>query len=178
MSAKVHVSAGLRYEYEREPAAQHPNAALDAVFGALRNGRAGSTSVVPEDTNNFGPRVSVAWQPLGTGKGTVHVGYGVYFGRLPGATVRAALIRYSAAEFGDACEDYAYNRDALPAGGESGVWVWVHVSDDTAGGGERDDYGDGVRPQVSSARGAAGKFRDRTWDWPWNYGECFLCDES
>jgi hypothetical protein len=86
-ASKLHVSAGVRYEYEREPVAQHPNAALDAVFGAK-----GATSVFPEDGNNFGPRVGVAWQPLGVGKGTVHVGYGVYFGRLPGATVRAALI--------------------------------------------------------------------------------------
>lgn len=85
--ATLHVSAGLRYEYEREPVAQHPNAALDAVFGAK-----GATSVFPEDKNNFGPRVGVAWEPLGAGKGTVHVGYGVYFGRLPGATVRAALM--------------------------------------------------------------------------------------
>ena len=87
VTAKLHVSAGLRYEYEQEPAAQQPNAALDALFGAK-----GATSVLPEDRNNFGPRLGVAWQPIGLGKGTVHVGYGVYFGRLPGAAVRAALI--------------------------------------------------------------------------------------
>jgi hypothetical protein len=86
-TATLHVSAGVRYEYEREPVAQHPNAALDALFGAK-----GATSVVPEDRNNFGPRLGMAWQPVGAGKGTVRVGYGVYFGRLPGATVRAALI--------------------------------------------------------------------------------------
>lgn len=86
-AATLQVSAGLRYEYEREPVAQHPNAALDTLFGAK-----GTTSVLPEDGNNFGPRVGVAWQPLGVGKGTVRVGYGVYFGRLPGATIRAALI--------------------------------------------------------------------------------------
>ena len=86
-AARLHVSVGVRYEYEREPAAQHPNAVLDAVFGMR-----GATSVFPDDRNNFGPRVGIAWQPLGVGKGTVHVGYGVYFGRLPGGTVRAALI--------------------------------------------------------------------------------------
>ena len=67
--------------------AQHPNAALDGVFG-----RRGATTLFPDDKNNFGPRIGVAWQPLGVGKGTVHIGYGVYFGRLAGATIRAALI--------------------------------------------------------------------------------------
>jgi len=83
----LHLSAGLRYEYEREPAPQYPNPALDALFAAR-----GATTVFPEDRNNFGPRLGIAWQPLGAGKGTLHLGYGVYFGRLPGATVRAALI--------------------------------------------------------------------------------------
>jgi len=91
-TAKLHVSAGLRYEYEREPRTQYPNPALDAIFGAATSGRGGATSVFPEDGNNLGPRVGIAWQPLGAGKGVVHLGYGVYFGRLPGATVRAALI--------------------------------------------------------------------------------------
>ena len=55
------VSAGVRFEYELLPLPQRPNAALDAVFGAK-----GATSVFPEDRNNFGPRVGVAWEPLGT----------------------------------------------------------------------------------------------------------------
>jgi len=80
------VNAGLRYEYELLPFPQQPNAALDAVFGKV-----GATSVFPEDRNNFGPRVGVAWEPLGSGQGVVRVGYGFYFGRLPGATIRSAL---------------------------------------------------------------------------------------
>jgi hypothetical protein len=91
-TATLHLSAGLRYEYEREPVPQYPNASLDTLFGAGTSSRGGATSVFPEDGNNFGPRLGIAWQPLGPGKGTVHLGYGVYFGRLPGATVRAALI--------------------------------------------------------------------------------------
>jgi hypothetical protein len=81
----VHV--GARYEYEFLPLPQQPNAALDEVFGAR-----GATSVYPEDRNNLGPRIGVAWQPFGRGSGVVRVGYGVYYGKLPGATVRAALL--------------------------------------------------------------------------------------
>lgn len=91
-TATLRIGAGLRYEVEQEPAAQQPNAALDAVFGAAGTGRGGTTSVFPQDLNNFGPRLGLAWQPLGMGKGTVYLGYGVYYGRLPGATIRAALV--------------------------------------------------------------------------------------
>jgi hypothetical protein len=87
VSRRLTVHAGMRYELETLPAPQQPNAALDAVFG----GQA-ATSVFPEDRNNFGPRLGVVWQPFGVGRGLVRVGYGVYYGKLPGATVRTALL--------------------------------------------------------------------------------------
>jgi hypothetical protein len=80
------VNLGVRYEYELLPFPQRTNAALDTVFGKV-----GSTSVFPEDRNNFGPRLGVAWKP-GWLRGTVvHAGYGLYYGRLPGLTIRSAL---------------------------------------------------------------------------------------
>jgi len=91
-TAKVKIDVGVRYEYEEEPRPQAPNAALDAIFGAGTKSRGGATSVFPEDRNNLGPRVGIAWQPFGRGRAVVHLGYGVYYGRLPGATVRAALL--------------------------------------------------------------------------------------
>ena len=81
------VHAGVRYEYEQMPLPQVPNAALDALFGGV-----GATSAYPRDRNNFGPRLGMVWQPFGVGRGTVRIGYGVYYGKLPGATVRAALL--------------------------------------------------------------------------------------
>ena len=81
------INAGLRYEYELLPLPQQPNAALDAAFSNV-----GSTSVFPEDRNNFGPRIGLAWEPLGSGRGLIRVGYGLFYGRLPGATIRSALV--------------------------------------------------------------------------------------
>jgi hypothetical protein len=87
VSPRLTVHAGLRYEYEFLPLPQHPSARIDAVFGT-----AGATSVFPEDRNNIGPRLGLEWAPFGIGRGVIRVGYGVYFGKLPGATIRAALL--------------------------------------------------------------------------------------
>jgi hypothetical protein len=84
---RLTLHAGLRYEYEFLPLPKQPNPALDAEFGAI-----GATSVFPEDRNNFGPRVGAEWTPFGPGHGIIRAGYGVYFGKLPGATIRAALL--------------------------------------------------------------------------------------
>jgi hypothetical protein len=78
--------AGLRYDYQFLPLPQTPNPTLDALFGSR-----GATSVFPEDRNNLSPRVSLAWEPFGAGNGIVRAGFGVYFGRVPGGTIRAAL---------------------------------------------------------------------------------------
>ena len=78
--------AGARYDYTLLPLPQRPNGPLDGVFGTR-----GATSVFPEDRNNVGPRASVTWEPLGAGRGTLRAGAGVFYGRVPGATVQAAL---------------------------------------------------------------------------------------
>lgn len=83
---RLTIHVGARYEYQLLPVPVSPNPSLDAVFGSR-----GATSIFPEDRNNLGPRASVAWEPFGAGRGVVRVGYGVFFGQVPGATIRAAL---------------------------------------------------------------------------------------
>ena len=80
------LNLGARYEYTLLPFPQNPNPALDAIFQTR-----GATSIFPEDRNNLAPRVAIAWQPQGPRSGTVRLGYGIFYGRLPGATLRAAL---------------------------------------------------------------------------------------
>jgi hypothetical protein len=92
VSRTVSITAGIRWEYTLLPLPQAPNPALDTALRsvlATDYKRAGSTAAFPEDRNNFGPRLGVSWKaPLGF---TARLGFGAYFGRVPGATVRAAL---------------------------------------------------------------------------------------
>ncbi len=82
----VTLHAGARYEYLHLPTPTAPNAALDQIFGTQA-----ITSTLPEDRNNLGPRFGASWEPFGPGRGVAKLGYGAYFGRLPGATIRSAL---------------------------------------------------------------------------------------
>jgi hypothetical protein len=97
------VTLGLRYDYTLLPMPQASNPLLDADIAALNQPVHGSTGTFPEDRNNVGPRVALAWSPRtiwglparwsqkSGSMMTVHVGYGVFFSHIPGATVRAAL---------------------------------------------------------------------------------------
>lgn len=87
----LRLTFGLRSDYTLLPIPQSPNRRLDAAFATLNGPASGSTAVFPEDRNNFGPRAAIAWSPRGGRLFTARVGYGLFFGRLPGATIRSAL---------------------------------------------------------------------------------------
>ncbi|MGI4829412.1 MAG: TonB-dependent receptor [Janthinobacterium lividum] len=91
------LTVGARYDYLLLPFPQQPNVTLDTTLLGIGGPAMGTTNTFPEDRNNVGPRVSVAWMP-GSGAGgrrrrwlTVQAGYGMFYGRLPGATINAAL---------------------------------------------------------------------------------------
>ncbi len=88
VTPRLRLSAGIRYEYNRLPPPQRPNAALDAVLGAVANGFAASGSM-PSDTNNLAPHAGIVYAP-GT-RTVLRMGYGYRFGRVPGRTIQAAL---------------------------------------------------------------------------------------
>ncbi|MBB6146895.1 hypothetical protein HNQ77_004876 [Silvibacterium bohemicum] len=75
------LSLGVRYEYEDLPDTNK----------ALVNPDIPRTGFLPHDRNNFGPRAGFAWDFLGTGRTILRGGYGIYYGRIPNATVFSAL---------------------------------------------------------------------------------------
>lgn len=76
---KLTVNLGVRYEYQKLPGAQIPNPLV------------AQTNQLPQDKNNFGPRIGFAYDIKGDAKTVVRAGYGIYYGRIPNAQVSNAL---------------------------------------------------------------------------------------
>lgn len=79
----VTVNLGLRYDVQRfaQPDVRNGDAQL-AAAGI-------DTSVLNTDNNNIGPRLGVAWAPVGSNY-VVRAGYGVFYGRTPSIMVGTA----------------------------------------------------------------------------------------
>ncbi|MEO8382060.1 MAG: TonB-dependent receptor [Acidobacteriota bacterium] len=78
------VTAGLRYDLQQiaQPDVRNPDPEL-AAAGI-------DTSVVPEDSNNFGPRLGFAWTPGSDARTVVRGGYGIFYGRTPAIMIGTA----------------------------------------------------------------------------------------
>jgi Carboxypeptidase regulatory-like domain/TonB dependent receptor len=79
----VTFNAGLRYDLQRfaKPQVQNPDPQLTAANI--------DTSFLPTDTNNWGPRLGIAWSPSGKPY-VARGGYGVFYGRTPSIMVGTA----------------------------------------------------------------------------------------
>ena len=79
----VTVNAGLRYDIQKfaKPQVRNPDPQL-AQAGI-------DTSVLHTDSNNWGPRVGIAWSPSGR-RIVARAGYGLFYGRTPSIMVGTA----------------------------------------------------------------------------------------
>jgi len=86
VTPRLTVTAGLRYEYEYVPG----NPYVNTGNVALGLAPVPQTADRPDDRNNFGPRVGFALNVFGDGNTTLRGGYGMYYGRIIGATIATA----------------------------------------------------------------------------------------
>ncbi len=98
LSPRVTVNLGMRYEYIKMPKAVLANTnTTGGLLGSSvipNDGRTitEATSTLPDDKNNFGPRVGMAIDLTGDGKTSLRAGYGIYYGRIQSSTIYNALV--------------------------------------------------------------------------------------
>ncbi|HEX8706618.1 MAG TPA: carboxypeptidase regulatory-like domain-containing protein [Pyrinomonadaceae bacterium] len=92
VTPRLTVNLGLRYEYQQLPDAALPNASTTVIPNDFRT-LAQATSTLPNDKNNFGPRIGFAYDITGDGKTSIRGGAGLYYGRILGGHIWNNLLK-------------------------------------------------------------------------------------
>ena len=98
ITPRLIVNLGLRWEYISMPKPPLVNTNTTGTLAGStvipNDGRTitEATSTLPDDKNNFGPRIGLAYDITGDGKTSFRAGYGIYYGRIQSSTIYNALV--------------------------------------------------------------------------------------
>ncbi len=73
-TSRLTLNYGLRYDIEFPPQLSAPNALAQSAYNQL-----GLQKGIKTDTNNFQPRIGLAWDPKGDGKTVIRSSYGIFY---------------------------------------------------------------------------------------------------
>ena len=91
ITPRLTLNFGLRWEYQKMPSAFIANTST-AIIPTINRTVAEATSYMPDDKNNFGPRLGFAYALTEDGKTSFRGGWGIYYGRIQNSTIYNALI--------------------------------------------------------------------------------------
>lgn len=87
------LNLGIRYDVQVQPDADFPNPDANILpwWSDDDADRYNPTKIVPEDTDNWGPRFAFAWSPFESNTTVIRGGWGIFYSRTPSLLVSSAL---------------------------------------------------------------------------------------
>ncbi len=102
---RLTLNLGLRWDYTRLTDAAPRNPTFDSDFGL-------DNTVMPDDKNNFSPRVGFAYDLMGDGSSVLRGGAGLFYGRIPAVFWSNVYLNNGVSQSSVRCQGSFFDTDA------------------------------------------------------------------